>query len=1035
MLELCPQCRTAFDPAATGGPCPRCSLSGALAAAPSPSSEDDYEFVAELGRGGMGVVSLARQRSLDRLVALKVIATTAADAGAATARLLHEARAAAAIKHPHVVAVHEVGQGPTGAFIAMEYCEGGNLRDRLRFGPIPPRASAELGRKLADAVARAHAAGILHRDLKPSNILLTAAGEPKLADFGLSGALAGTAGELTRTGEIAGSPSYLAPEMLTAGGTPAPAMDLYGLGAILYECVTGRPPFTGDSAASVLAQIAAHEPVPPRRLNPAVSRDLETIILKCLEKSPSARYATADELRDDLDRLLTGHPIRARPVSAAGRLARWARRKPALAAALAIIFLGSTGSALLLAERNRSLATALARSEAAENRARHALRDSLLAQARAVRQSGRFGQRHEALRLVREAAALGGPTAQARTEALAALALDDWQWTWQHHQPGITANHLIGFDPDLAHAAIPRPDGGIEILRVADRQVIRRLEAPFPGRLVATRMEPEEGWVLADYADCTQAVWGPGDVRPRWHHRPSQVESCDLALAPGARGWWFVTSGEQAAWHDAATGQDTPFGDVGEETFAFSPSPDGMLLAVVRDEHLELWRTSDRTLLWSKEGDFGVAPPAWTPDSQQLISDRSIGGSHELVVFDRHDGGVLQVLRGGRLRSIGIALFPDARRVLTLDYDSVLHLWDLATGRELVQGKAGPYCFTLSRDGRRAAIAPDYQQLGVINFATFEAIGTGWLASAGGSRLRNLGISADGRWLLAQKQNGLYAWDSRTQHATKLEDDWGSELITLAALTDGRVIYSAPDIGVRSLRLTPQDGTVVATDQREISPPAGGHLRGLDAGGRHWFVANQEQTKLELWPDGDRARARPVGPAQPGRHYVRLSADGGLAAAWARQQAEIRLYTLPALELRGTLPVQPPAWPAFSPDGRWLGIAHDESYDVRALAEPTRSVWSRKLSSARAVPTQMLFAPDSQRAALLVGNSVVEIVAAATGRTEMTFTLPGEAEWEDWAWAPDGQTLYIISGRNEIHLLRPSAAAAELARLGLDWKG
>ncbi|MBL9217169.1 MAG: protein kinase [Opitutaceae bacterium] len=1036
MIDLCPQCRTAYDPATTGGPCPRCSLAGALAGTPSPAPTDDYEFVAELGRGGMGVVTLARQRSLDRLVALKVIAAGGADTGPAAARLLREARAAAAITHPHVVAVHEVGQGPAGAFIAMEYCEGGNLRERLRDGPLVPRAAAELGRKLADAVARAHAAGILHRDLKPSNILLTSAGEPKLADFGLSASLAGATGELTRTGEIAGSPSYLAPEMLAAGATPTPAVDTYGLGVVLYECVTGRPPFTGDNAAAVLAQIATYEPVPPRRLNPAVPRDLETIILKCLEKNPAARYASAGELRDDLDRLLAGHPIHARPVSAAGRLVRWARRKPGLAAALAVIFLGSTASALLLAERNRSLTAALARSEAAEAGARHALRDSLLAQARAVRQSGRLGQRHEALRLIREAAALGGPTAQARTEALAALALDDWQWTWQHRLPGITANHLVGFDPDLAHAAIPGPDGAIEILRVADRQVIRRLAAPFPGRLVATRMAPEEGWVLADYADCTQAVWGPGDVQPRWHHRPANVESCDLVLAAGARGWWFVTSGQQAAWHDAATGRDTLFGEAGEEIFAFSPSPDGALLAVARDDHLELWRTADRTLLWSKEGDFGVAPPAWTPDGRQLISDRALGGAHELVVIGRDQGDIEQVLRGGRLRSIGIALFPDARRVLSLDYDSILHVWDLATGRELVRGKAGPYSFALSRDGRRAAIATDYQQLGIIDFADFAATGRGWLASAGGNRLHNLGLSADGRWLLAQKSSGLFAWDMRTHRDTKLADYPGAEPIILAPLADGRVLYSSPAIGIRSLRLAPGegDGTVMTTDLREICPPDAGHLRGVDVGGRHWFVANREETRLELWPGGDRAHPRPIGPARPGRQYVRLSADGGMAAHRPSYHSEINLYALPAAELRATLPVQRPAWPAFSPDGRWLGIAHDESYDVRALAEPGRPVWSRQLPTARAVATQMLFSPDSRRAALLVGNSTVEIVEAATGRTQMTFTLPGGAEREDWAWAPDGQTLYVISGRNEIHLLHPDAAEAELGRLGLGWQ-
>ncbi|HQY05311.1 MAG TPA: WD40 repeat domain-containing serine/threonine protein kinase [Lacunisphaera sp.] len=1030
-MTLCPRCSQPFDPAATGGICPRCALAAALTSAASAGPADEYEFIAELGRGGMGTVYLARQNSLDRLVALKVIATGPDPDGRAEIRLLREARAAAAISHPHVVAVHEVGQGASGAFIAMEYCEGGDLRERLRAGPLAPRAAAELVRKLADAVARAHAAGVLHRDLKPSNVLLTAAGEPKLSDFGLSGSVA----SVEATGIVAGSPAYLAPEALQPDHRPAPAQDIYGLGAVLYECVTGRAPFLGESAAAVLAQIPQAEPPAPHLLNRSIPRDLETIILKCLEKKPPARYATATGLRDDLDRLLAGHPIHARPVSAPGRLARWARRKPGLAAALAIILLGSTASALLLAERNQRLRNALARSESSEAATRRALSDSLLAQARAVRQSGRLGQRHEALRLVRESAALVGPSAQARTEALAALALDDWQWIWQHHTPGITANHLIGFDADLAHAAIPAADGAVDILRVADRQVIRHLKAPAPGRLVTTRFGAEPGWVLAEYADCTQAVWGPGDLQPRWAHRPANLKTCALAMAPDARGWWFVTTGNQVLWHDPATGRDTTYGAAGEQVYAVSPSPDGAFLAVLRDEHLELWCTSDRTLLWSNEDDYGVAPPAWTPDGRQLISDRAIGGAHELVILEREDGNIRQILRGGRLRSIGIALLPDTRRVLTLDYDSILHLWDLATGRELVLGKAGPNSFTLSRDGRRAAIAPDFQQLGVIELAPAEVAGTGWISSAGSNRLHNLATSGDGRWLIAQKQSGLFAWDAHTRRDAKLLDYPGGDPVTLAFLADGRVIYSSPTIGIRSLRLALRDGLAAAVDHQAIHPPDGTHLRGVDAGGRHWIVANGEQTRIELWPGGERARARQIGPALAARQYARLSADGGLAAIRVSRQSELGLYALPGAELRATLPVQPPAWPTFSPDGRWLGIAHDESYDVRDLAAPGQPVWSRKLSAARAIHTQMLFSPDSRRVALLVGGSTIELVEAGTGRTELTFTLPGGAEWEDWVWAPDGQTLYLVSGRNELHLLHPGAAAAALARLGLDWRG
>jgi eukaryotic-like serine/threonine-protein kinase len=319
--------------------CARCALTRALAQpsgeqlAAGPSTIQGYELLHELGRGAMGVVWLARERALDRLVALKVIA--GADDPLLAQRLLREGQAVARLSHPNIVAIHALGGSGAETFLAMEFAEGGNLAARVDGKPLDPHGAAQLVAKLARAVAHAHAAGIVHRDLKPSNVLLSAGGEPQLADFGLAGPLEGR-GELTRSGQVVGTPAYLAPELLENSAAASPAADVYGLGAVLYFCLTARAPFAGDSTAALLHQVSAADPVSPRLLQPGVPRDLETICLKCLGKSPAGRYASAEALHEDLERFLRHEPIAARPIGSWGKALRWSRRHPNKAAALAL---------------------------------------------------------------------------------------------------------------------------------------------------------------------------------------------------------------------------------------------------------------------------------------------------------------------------------------------------------------------------------------------------------------------------------------------------------------------------------------------------------------------------------------------------------------------------------------------------------------------------------------------------------------------------------------------------------------------------
>ena len=306
-----------------------------------PTEVPGYEILDELGRGGMGVVYRARHLRLNRLVALKMILAGGHAGPAERDRLRAEAEAIARLHHPGVVQVYEAGECDGLPFVALELCTGGSLVRLLAAGPLPPRDADRLVEGVARGVQAAHSAQVVHRDLKPANVLLGADGAPKVTDFGLAKCLDGSG--QTGSGALIGTPNYMSPEQAAGRGKEAgPATDVYALGAILYECLTGRPPFKAATAMDTLRQVIADEPVAPRRLNAAVPRDLETVCLKCLRKESGRRYASAAALADDLNRFLDNRPILARPVGPLARGWRWCQREPALAISLA-------GSALVLA--------------------------------------------------------------------------------------------------------------------------------------------------------------------------------------------------------------------------------------------------------------------------------------------------------------------------------------------------------------------------------------------------------------------------------------------------------------------------------------------------------------------------------------------------------------------------------------------------------------------------------------------------------------------------------------------------------------
>jgi eukaryotic-like serine/threonine-protein kinase len=398
--QHCGKCGAVLSGYAPHGLCAACLLESAFEepdvgagqkSKPAPLlAFSDYEMLEEIARGGMGVVYRARQISLNRVVAIKMILGGHLANAAEMQRFRAEAETAAQLQHPNIVAIHEVGEHAGQPFFAMDLIAGRNLAQLVRDEPLPSRKAAGCLKTIAEAVQYAHSRGVLHRDLKPSNILIDESDQPHITDFGLakrfgvppsggpgggqSGdaippepAEAGTPNDLTQIGQVLGSPSFIPPEQ-AAGQKYAigPASDVYSLGAILYHCLTARPPFVAETLAATLRMVAENEAVSPRLLNASVPRDLETICLKCLEKDPKRRYATAQELAAELGRFLRDEPIQARPAGQAEKAWRWCRRKPALATAICLVLVVAVGSTVAAFRINRTRQQAEANAKKAQ---------------------------------------------------------------------------------------------------------------------------------------------------------------------------------------------------------------------------------------------------------------------------------------------------------------------------------------------------------------------------------------------------------------------------------------------------------------------------------------------------------------------------------------------------------------------------------------------------------------------------------------------------------------------------------------------
>ncbi len=508
-----------------------------------------YEILGELGRGGMGVVYHARQVRLNRPCALKMILAGAhADAVAAT-RFLAEATAIARLRHPNVVQIHHIGEADGLPYFELEYLEGGGLDRRLDGIPWPARRAGALVEPLARAIAEAHRLGLVHRDLKPANVLLAADGTPKITDFGLVKWLAADS-RVTATDSIMGSPSYMAPEQ-AEGHTDlvGPAADVYALGAILYELLTGRPPFRAATVLETLDQVKHAEPVPPTRLVPGLPRDAETVCLKCLEKDPSKRYGSADALAEDLRRFLEDRPIRSRPIPSYERSWRWCRRNRTMASLIGLaatltvlVAIVSTVAALVsirqldrTATAERQTQLALGKSTKAERRAQLALGESLLSEGAALQRTGLIGLRFESLdRLTRAARELRkDPEGRARLpevrdHAITALGLTDVRLRWQREIRN-ARDGSVACDHKLERYAVIESRGSQTVVRRMDDdwELIRLPPPEATFRDPWTEFSPDGQYLVVGYrmtgADELD-VWHLGR-RERVLHQPIRSQA------------------------------------------------------------------------------------------------------------------------------------------------------------------------------------------------------------------------------------------------------------------------------------------------------------------------------------------------------------------------------------------------------------------------------------------------------------------------------------------------------------------------------
>jgi WD40 repeat protein len=669
----------------------------------------DYELLQVIGRGGMGVVYKARQVSLDRCVAVKVLSAAALGGPESVHRFRTEAVTAASLQHPNIVAVHEVGHAEGLHYLVMDYVPGPTLAEVSPGAPLSGRRAAQYLRTVAEAVHFAHERGILHRDLKPSNVLLDAEDQPQVTDFGLAKRLE-SASEFTLSGQVLGSPAFIPPEQASGQrGRVGRRSDVYALGGILYQLLTGRAPFVGEGLAEMLERVLHAEPLRPRLLNPAVPLDLETICLKCLEKEPDRRYSSAQALAEELGRWLEGRPIRARPVGVWGRTWRWGRRKPlvaGLAVGLVLSLVGGLVGTLFLLRRAQSAEFAARQSEYAA--------DMGLVQREL--DLGELGRARE--RLERHRPARGSGTLDRQPATRTDLRGWEWRYLWARSRsdPGeILCEYpagvsVLAFSEDGQHLAVGRRDGAGTLWDFRARKVLcewtnggggRALALSPSGRLLAREeritgagavvvlREALSQRVLAEFTNALQVLslaFSPAGEELAVHAFNGSVRVWDIASGRLTRELSRTPDDPSLGRYSVTTNalEFEPMGSSASKDYGgVLYSPDGHWLAIGESRRrirLVDRRTTRETVLPFEAPGDGVTALAISPDSQWLAAGCG-WADHRLHLWELSSGREL-ALRGHHGWIRGLAFSRDGRTLASVSTDRTLRLWDFRRGDE-----------------------------------------------------------------------------------------------------------------------------------------------------------------------------------------------------------------------------------------------------------------------------------------------------------------------------------------------------------------
>lgn len=949
-----------------------------------------HRIEAVIGRGGMGIVYRALNLPLNRVVALKTLRTGVYATAAERARFIREGQALASLRHPHVVPVHEAADHAGQPYFTMELVEGGSLSTKLAGAPLPAMEAARIVEAIASAVQAAHDAGIVHRDLKPANVLLTSDGTPKVSDFGLvqsRDAARSDESTLTEIGQRLGTPSYMAPEQASPRwGEIGPLSDVYGIGAILYETLTGRPPFRGDSPAETERQLLSDDPVPLTRLLPRVPPDLDTICLKCLQKLPERRYPSAAELAADLARFLRGEPILARPVGVVEKLVRWTRRHRGLAASLAAVVvlmvtlvIGSVVAAAYfqrmggvqrrLALEKGKLATeeTQARLKAVEAQGReYALHKQAEAQGEELRYNLYLAQMH-----------LAGEAARA-SEGI-----------------GRVHERLIGWEssrPDLRGWEWYYLDG----LCHRDLMTLRG----HAGNVFHVCWSPDGRGVASASADGTMKVWDAADGRRILSINAHSSPVHTVAWSPDGR--WLATAGWDhtvKVWNAASGSLAHTFRAHSGRALSVAWRPDGARLASAGDNGTILvWDVADGRVAAELHGhDGAVYTLAWTRDGRRLASGSEdatiriwdVAAAKELATLDGHSNWVRQV-----------AWNRDCTRLASASNDTTAKIWDVGAGKELItlRGHSNSVSsIAWSSDDSRLATCSDDQTVKLWNAAE----GTETVTLRGHiDSVNSVAWHPDGsRLASASSDETVKIWDAGAPMETPALNGHAGSVTSISWSPDGAELASASS-----------DSTARVWDastfrEQYATPPSTGGLNTVawSPNGKYVAIAG-EQPSIEIWDVASRSRLLTCRPQPAGQlHCVTWSPNSRLLAS-AGDDGRLRVWdATTGEELRSIAAdegeVHTVAW---SPNGETLASGGTYGW-VKLWQAKTGS----PLSSARAhrAPVRCVaWSPDGQWIASAGGDHAVAIISAASGAVAM------KLKWHTGvvnavAWSFDGKRL------------------------------